>query len=573
MSAEPARRRADFRFINRGTIFTLDPAAMSWLQDIRLALSVWEGLCTYDPKTAAPIPGSAFAPEISLDNRTYTFRIRPEARWSNGDPLRADDFAYAWRRAIEPGTAADYSFFFNVIEGVKEYSSWRNDETSAIGKIEDKEAKREARDSHLAEADRRFREDVGIRTLDEKTLQVRLVRPVPYFLDLCAFSTLLPLHAPTVEPFKRDDDDGLVYYDEQWVKPDNAVFNGPFVIREWKFKRHVRLEKNPHYWGRDDVDLENVEIVDVDDPNTAWLMYSAGEVDWLSSLDMQYVPKLIAASGSELPNAVNVSGKNRNDIHAFPAFGTYFYNFNCTETLPPKDDARPNPFADPRVRQAFCMAVDKQLLVDQVVRKSNPTADIFVPRGSIPGYPKVTGIGYDPERARGLLAEAGFPGGEGFPEVVILFNTGFAHGDIAQAVLGTWKQNLGVSGRVHGKEGKTFREDKKKVNFVICRASWYGDYGDPTTFLEMFETGNGNNDSGFSDANYDRLLEQARHIEDPQRRLEKLAEAETYLVNEGLPLLPLYHYVNVFAFPPDRVKGIHLTPRNMVMLRAVEVVR
>ena len=568
VTAGPKHERADFTFINRGSITTLDPAAMSWMQDIRLALTVWEGLSTYHPETTEPIPGCAFAPEISDDKRTYTFTIRPNAKWHNGDPVTAHDFVYAWRRAFEPGTAADYAFFFDHIDGVKEYTAWRIAETTRIGEMGDAAKKQAARDAHLAEADNRFEKIVGITVLDDKRLEVRLVRPVAYFLDLTAFSVFLPVHKASAEPFKIIGDNGLIYYDEQWAKPTNTVYNGPFYIREWNFKRDMHLLANPHYWDADAVTLRSIEMIDVEDPNTCWLMYAGGQVDWVSSLDMNYAAKLIASSASPFDIAFNQTGTERNDIHAFRAYGTYFYNFNCTDKLP---DGSPNPFLDIRVRQAFTMAVDKQQLVDQVVRRGNPTATTFVPPGSLVGYPTAKGLPYDPKRARQLLADAGYPDGKGFPDVVVLFNTGSVHGDIAQAIVGMWKRTLAVSGRVEGKEVKTFREDKKNVNYVICRASWYGDYGDPTTFLDMFVTRNGNNDSGFSDPKYDALIEDAKKETDPQKRLNKLAEAEEYLINDGLPLLPLYHYVNVFAFDPDRIKNLYLTPRMMTMMKAIEV--
>lgn len=570
-STDHAREPADFRFINRGSITTLDPAAMSWMQDIRLGLTVWEGLYRYDPETTEPIPGCAFPARISNDRRTYTFEIRPEARWHTGEPVTAHDFQYGWRRAFEPGTAADYAFFFDHIVGVKEYVAWRLAEIQRIGAIADRTEKRRVRDAHLAEADRRFCETVGIRVLDERTLEVELVRPVHYFLDLCAFSIFVPVHRQAIEPFKIVSDSGLIYYNEQWPKPGNACYNGPFYITDWQFKRSMWLARNPHYWQADTVKLDTLEMLDIEDRNTAWLFYSSGRVDWLSEASvMVYTPRLIADSGSPVPGALNTQGTRRDDIHAFPAFGTYFYNFNCTDRLP---DGAPNPFVDPRVRQAFTMAVDKQKIVDQVVRKGNPVATTFIPVGSIPGYPTVTGRSYDPDRARQLLAEAGYPDGNGFPEVVILVNTGFEHEDIGLAVIGMWERNLGIQGRIEGKEVKTFRIDKKNVNFVVCRASWFGDYGDPTTFLDMFRIDNGNNDSGYHDPAYDAMLDAAEAQTDPQHRLEMLAEAERYLVNETLPLLPMYQYVNVFAFRPDQVRNLHLTPRMMTMLRVVEVNR
>ncbi len=563
--------QADFTFVNRGTIFTLDPAAMSWMQDIRVAVTIWEGLYSYDAVTSAPIPACALPVEISDDGLVYTFRIRPEARWSNGDPVTADDFIFAWRRAVEPGTAKDYAFFFNDIAGIEPYTKWRLEETARLGALQvSPEEKRRQRDAHLAEADRRFAEEVGLRSPDPKTLVVTLRKRLPYFLDLCAFSTFLPVHRKTVEPFQIDDPNGMTYYSEQWVKPDNAVYNGAFMVTQWVFKRHLLMERNPHYWDAASVRLNSIRMVDVEDPNTAWLLYAGGRADFLTTLDTVYAPKLIAQSDSPLPGALNHGTGQRDDIHLFSNFGTFYYNINCTPKLP---DGSPNPFQDLRVRQAFVMATDKQALVDRVIRTGNPIATSFVPPGSIPGYPLVEGLPFDPDRARELLAEAGYPGGKGFPQVVVLFSTGAALAEISQALLKMWSSNLGVSGRVEGKEGKTFREDKSNTNFVLARGGWYGDYGDPTTFLDMFATGNGNNDSGYSDPRYDALLEEAKNEPDPALRLEKLAGAERYLMNEGLPILPLYQYVNTFCFDPDKVRGLHLNPRLTMVFKNVEVTR
>ncbi|NLX14730.1 MAG: peptide ABC transporter substrate-binding protein [Phycisphaerales bacterium] len=558
----------DFTYCNGGIIGTLDPAAMSWHQDIHMALNVWEGLYAYDPRTILAVPASSFPAEISDDRCTYTFSLRPEARWSNGDLLTAEDFVYGWRRAMEPGTARDYAFFFEMIEGVREYVAWRLAETERIGGIADAGQKRAARDTHLAEADRRFAQTVGIRAEDEKTLSIRLTRPVAYFLDLCAFATFLPVHRESIHPYKIVGDTGLIYYDEQWVKPGNTHYNGPFKMTEWKFKQHILLEKNPLYWNRSAVRLNRVMERQVEDGNTAWLLYSGGQLDWLSTVRTVYAPTLVTDSSSPFEISLNKHGTRRNDIHAHSAFGTYFYNFNCRPTLP---DGRPNPFVDPRVRRAFTMAVDKQSLVDQVIRLGNPVATAFVPPETIPGYPEVAGLPYDPSMARALLAEAGFPEGRGFPEVVILYNTGFDHGLVAEAIIGMWSRTLGVTGRIEGKEGKTFLDDKKNARYIIARAGWFGDYNDPTTFLEMFKTDNGNNDSKFSDPVYDRMLEEADPRLDEGERLAALADVERYLVEEALPLLPLYNYVYVEAFDPDRVRNLHISPRQMSPLWPIEV--
>ena len=237
-----------------------------------------------------------------------------------------------------------------------------------------------------------------------------------------------------------------------------------------------------------------------------------------------------------------------------------------------RSGSRPqNPFTDPRLRQALALAIDRRQLVTAVTRRGELPATAFIPPDSIPGYPAVTGLDFDPDRARRLLADAGHPGGQGLPALVILYNTGAFHDRIAEAVAAMWRTHLGLAARGQGMEGKTFREEKKNVRYVICRSIWFGDYGDPTTFLDMMETGNGNNDSGFADPRYDQLLADARAETDPARRLAILADAERYLVNEALPIIPLYNSVNVFAFDPARVQNLHLTPRLMTMLKPVEV--
>lgn len=572
----PRRPGADLRVVESVSIATLDPAAISVLQDIRVVMQLYEGLTVFDPPASAggagvrkPALGCAERYEVDAAGTVYRFHLRSDARWSNGDAVTPDDFLFAWQRAIEPGTAQDYAFFLDAIAGLREYVAWRRTEIDRIGRLP-ADRRRAARDQHLAEADRRFKEYVGLRTVGPQTLEIRLEHPVPYWLDLLSAPVFLPLHRATVERFRRIGETGLIFYDARWTKPGATVYNGPFVLDEWRFKRSLTLRRNPAYWDRDRVRLQSVEILDVADPNTAWLMYAAGRVDWIASLEATFTPELVARADSPFATALNHDGLDRNDIHAFGAFGTYFYNFNCLPELP---DGRINPFADPRVRRAFALAVDKQALCKSVLRRAETPAVTLIPPGAIPGYPTVAGLPFDPPAARRLLADAGYPDAALFPEVVIRFNNESYHGLIAQSIAAMFHAHLGVRVRVEGKESQSYREDKQNHRFMIARASWFGDYTDPTTFLDTLATDNGNNDSAYTDPAYDALLRRADAEPDAAKRLALLAQAETRVCRETLPILPLFHYVNIYAFDPARIRSLTLHPRLLVPYKRLEVVR
>lgn len=561
----PREPVADLRVIDAVSIATLDPAQMSWLQDIRVAFQLYEGLYVPNTRGTGVAPGCAI--ELpSAGKTTLRFQIIPGARWSNGDSVTADDFIFAWRRAVEPGTARDYAFFFNLIRGIREYVDWRNSEIARIGMLPQTQRAAAAAD-HRAEAERRFAQ-TGIIREDDRTIRLELVRPIAYFRSLLAGQAFLPLHRRTVEQFERWSDSGLVFFDPHWCKPGNTVYNGAYILADWTFKRGLLLTKNPAYRDAKSVTLNTVEWLDVASVDTAWLMYATGRADWLLSLEAGFAPELIQQSDSPLPGALNHSGRKRDDVHAFPAFGTYFYNFNCMPRLP---DGVPNPFADPRVRLAFSMAVDREALVTQVTRRDEPPATALIPPNTIAGYPRVQGASLDLRRAEKLLAEAGYPGGRGFPEVTLLFNNEANHGLIAQSVAAMWSQSLGVPVRLLGKEAQSYREDKKQHHFMIARASWYGDYDDPTTFLDVFRSDNGNNDSAFIDLEYDRMLVAADGIVDPAERMNRLADCERYLFTQTMPAVPLFHYVNIYAFDPHRLSGVSLSPRLLPLLRNVRL--
>lgn len=567
--ASPHTERPDLRLIENVSIGTIDPAAISQLQDIRVAIQVFEGLTAFNPEGGEPRKACAADWSVDDSKTNWEFRLRPDARWSNGDPVTAGDFLFAWRRAIEPGTAKDYAFFFELIAGVKEYVEWRHAEIARIAALP-AEARPAARDAHLAESDARFRDTVALSTDGSHTLRMRLTRPVAYWLDLLSTPVFMPLHESSVRPFRVLDDSGHVFYDPRWLRPGLTNFNGPYVLSDWRFKRSVTLRANPMHPDQAAVRVRSVEILDVTDSNTAWLMYDDGRVDMLPSVKAVYTPELVERSNSPYPDALNHNVGGRDDIHAIGAFGTYFYNLNCLPRLP---GGKPNPLAHPALRRAIAHSIDRVALCRGVLRQNETPAHTLIPPGTIDGYPSIEGLPFDPAKARAELATAGYRSPSDVPELVISYNHEANHGLIAQTVESMLRKHLGIRVRTEGKESQTFSAAKQVHDFQIARASWYGDYGDPTTFLDVFTSGNGNNDSGYRDSSFDALLAMAEKTDSPASRLQLLSKAEKHLMLETLPVLPLYHDVNVYAFRPNQVRGIQLNPRLLIHYRDLEVRR
>ena len=520
---------ADFAFINRGENKTLDPNRMSWMQDIRIGYALWEGLFTLDPQTLDPVPGAAGKVDVSDDRLVYTFHIRPDAKWTNGDPVLAKDFLFAWRRMLEQ--PADYTYLFFYIKGARAYHDAFKDDT-----------------------DQDFR-TVGVEEMGPRTLRVTLHQPVPYFLEICAFPPYFPQHEASMLPFRQvDEASGRVTYDRRFTRPPNLVGNGPYRLESWEFKGRLRMVANEHYWDRANVKSRVIDQVNAEG-QIAFEMYEAGQVDWLSDVNPEIAASLRSAG--------------RGDLRVFPGFGTYFYSFNCLPKLP---DGRTNPFADKRVRQALTMAIDKRPVVEYVTRMGEPVSANYIPRGIFPGYPSPEGLPYDPEAARRLMAEAGYPGGRGFPSgVAVLFNSEAHHAEVAQIVRRQWLEQLGVNISLEGVEIKIFGERLHNQEYAVARASWIGDYEDASTFTDKYKSDSENNDAKWLNKTYDGLCDRAAAERDPQKRLALLAEAERLLLEEA-PIIPVYTYVNV-GLHRDGVYGLSKHPKNMVSFKAVGVSR
>ncbi len=559
-----APQEADFRFISTSAHHFLDPQKMSWSHDIRVIECLFETLVRVNPLSDDIEPAAAERWSVSDDGLTYTFHLRPNARWSNGDPVTANDFIYAWRRGMLPDLAADYTQLFYVIDGAKAFFDWRVDQLEDY-LAPDAATGHTTTNAHQlwSRAQQRFAETVGIKAENDHTLVIRLARPTAYFLELCAFATLMPVHPASVEQHVTlNESSGMLVQNPVWTKPEHIVGNGPYTLTTWEFKRRLLLTANPHYWDRASMGNESIMELIVENPQTALLKYDQGEADWLPSIP------------TALPIAADLVASSRDDIHTGPAAGTYFYNFNC---LPKFADGTPNPLADSRVRRALSMAIDRQVIVNKVTRLGDrqPTASTFIPPDTLPGYSPPADESparFDPTAARALLATAGYSHGAALTGLSILYNTEGGHSAIAQQIKHSWQTHLGVTVQLQAVESTHFSERLKNQDYTICRSSWFGDYRDPTTFLDKFLTGNGNNDCAWSDPDFDRLMADAAAERNPAARLALLRAAE-HLMLQAQPIAPIYHYINLWVYNPRRVTGLPLNPWKIRRLDRVRVSR
>ena len=582
--------RADLTFINSSEVNTLDPQRMSWMHDLRTARLLYEGLVKNNVLSDdfEITPGVAESWELSEDARTYTFHFRDDAKWSNGEPVTAHDFVYSWRRAMLPDLVSDYVAMFMNIDGASEFYDWRQSQLDGFSDREfaNDSERRQAAFALWEETKSRFDETVGMLAVDDRTLVVTLERPVPYFLELCAFTVFAPVYQPLVAQYERPDPTtGRLVRRPGWTKGGVLISNGPFELTQWRFKRDMRMDQNPHYWDRESIAIRSVSIPSISDPNAGVLAYQTGSIDWISDVTSPYRGDMVAQKlaflneHKEQVEALKAQGYDQFSItrqlpqdprahtHAVSSFGTYFYNFNCKPRLP---DGRDNPFADARVRRAFAMCIDKPAIAKQIRRLGEPSAHTLIPPGSIGGYtspkglPNIGDAADEAERqeiieqAKTLLKEANFP--DDFV-VELAFNKDAGHDLIGQAIAKSWQQSLGVETQLSQKEIKIFREDLKNKQYMTARAGWFGDYGDPTTFLDINHSKDGNNDRAYNNPVYDKLLEDAGNELDPSKRMAMLSEAERILIEEDVPLVPIFFYATIYMFDAHKLTGLSTHPR------------
>ncbi len=537
--------KADFVFVESAEYNSRDPQRMTYLADIRLAGRLFETLVDLNFDNMSRNPGAAERWEVSEDGRTYTFYIREDAYWSNGDPLTAHDYIYAWRRAIIPDTAAGYAFFLFAIDGAQDFYAFREAQLEAyVEETKETGGSEERAEALWEEAVQKCDEMVRMRAVDDKTIEVTIRQRTDYFLDLVAFATYMPVHQASVEAGVTYNAESGMRMDDPtyWNDPDRLIGNGPYVLEKRKFRQYNYLTANPYYWNRDALKNKSLLARIISDDMAIMMAYDQGVVD--------YVPLVSTGMSHDLV------ADDRDDVHVVPLAGTYIYNFNCLPTL---KNGEPNPLADWRVRRALCTAIDRSQLGEKVTRLNEPPAYSFVPPGSCAGYepPVDAAPKFDPDAAKALLKEAGYENGSEVKGLSILYNTGGGHDRIAQAVKNMWEEHLGVIVTLEGVESKISSQRARSQDYTIRRAGWYGDYADPTSWLDIRSSKDENNTTKWSNLEYDGLLKKAAVSTDPAARMKLLEEAEAIMMKE-CPQAVLFHYVGVSLYDPAKVKGLKL---------------
>jgi len=499
--------KADFTFNNSSEPESLDPKIVSGVPEGRVLRCLYEGLTNMHPETLRAVPGMAERWEISKDGRTYTFHIRKNALWSNGEPLTATDFEYSWRRFLDPDSPAKYAQLLWLVVKGKDYM---------MGKAP--------------------WEEVGIRVIDPHTFEVELVDPTAYFLDLTSFYALFPVHRATVETHPRT-----------WHKPEHFVGNGPFNLHKRMIRDRIRLRKNPLYWDADTVRLNTVDILPVEDHVTGLNLYLTGVIDWETDVPQHVIPDL----------------KKRDDFAPRAYLGSYFYRVNLKNRNP--DKARF--LSDPRFRMALYLAMDRKSIVEGVTRAGELPSRSLVPP-VIPAYDGPQLPATDLVKARALLEEVKRDlGVSRVPTLTILYNTSESHKSIAEVIQQQWGKGLGLKIKLENQEWGTYLNSQKMLEYDICRSAWIGDYPDPNTFLDLMVTGGGNNNTGYADPAYDGMIAAAAREIDQGKRLEILRKAESKLLRD-LPVLPIYYYVTKNLVRPW-VKGFYPNIQNVHPLKFV----
>lgn len=482
---------------NATDVTGVDPHGTNGMPEQRVMISLYEGLVAKDPKTLEIVPAVADHWEVSADNMTYLFHIREGAKWSNGDPITAHDFVNSWLRGLMPALGNETVTALFVFKNAEKYYN------------------KEIADRSL----------VGFKALDDHHLKIELENPTPYFLQLLDYVALFPVHTSNMKKFGALDDPS-----NPWSKPGNFVGNGAFTLKDWVPGRSLVVEKNPHYWDKESVRLNEIHFMPVEQLLVEERMFKAGHLHRTEWMPYSKIPVYRANKDPE--------------YNHYPFFSTYYYGFNVTKA----------PFDDARVRKALAYAVDRDTLVESITNGVQSATGAFTPPNTL-GYTSRSQIVFDVEKARQFLADAGYPNGKNFPAVELTYNNSEDHRKVAEAIQQMWKKNLNIHVKLKNQEWKVFLYEVKNLNHNIARLGWVGDYIDPNTFLETFTSTSGDNKTGWKNKQYDDLIRKAATIANKEDRYKVFQQAEAILLDEA-PLIPLYNYTtnNLIS---TQLKGYH----------------
>lgn len=481
---------------------SIDPALNSAVDGAIMIQHAFEGLIKWvndGEGNATLVPGMAESWDV--DGTTWTFHIRENATWSDGQPVTANDFVYSWNRLVNPDTAADYEYMVDMVAGY---------------------------DNHQLE----------ISAPDEHTFVVNLSVNCPYFEEICAFPATFPVRQDIIEE-----------YGDQWTfDPATYVSNGPYVMTEWQHNGYILMSKNEAYYDADAYTTPQVKFHLMDDANAMLAGFRNGQLDFIEEVPQDEIQALLQSG----------------DLKVDPYIGTYYVCFQTQRA----------PFDDARVRKAFSLAIDRNYIINQVTGRGEVVATGYVPAGiydadpagddfrTVGGdYYTVDDEGYQArcDEARQLLAEAGYPNGEGFPVVEYLYNTNDNHKAIGEALQNMWQTELGVTVSLNNQDWAVFLDTRKNGDYSIARNGWIADYNDPMSFIDMWMTGGGNNDAQYANPAYDALVKKAKSTDVAADRMNYMHQAEDILIGEDSVLAPIYFYVNT-KMVADGLEGIYYTP-------------
>ena len=468
---------------------TLDPHRAEGVPASNVLRDLFEGLVMEDP-SGRYIPGAAKSWALSKDAKTYVFKMRENGKWSNGDDVTAEDFVYGLRRSVDPATLSNYSSMLYPIKNARDI---------VLGKKKP--------------------ETLGAWAEDPHTLVIELEEPTPYFLSLLTHSTTYAAHRPTIERFGA-----------QFTRPGNLVGNGAFKLEEWRVQSHIKLTRNKEYWDNKNTVLEEVYYYPLDDVNSSFKRYRAQELDFTETVLAEQLPWIRQC----LPQ----------DLKLSPYFGSYYYGFNNTQP----------PFKNkPKLRKALSMAIDREVITDIILGAGQIPAYSLVPPVKTFKAEPANWAGWTQEErnqeAQKLYRASGFSKDSPL-EVEILYNTSENHKRIALAIAAMWKQTLGVKTTLRNQEWKVFLQTRRlKQDTQVYRAGWIGDYDDPYTFSQLLHSENEMNRPGYSNEEYDELINLAATKNAGEERLEILRQAERTML-EDMPIIPLYFYVSSHLIKP-----------------------
>lgn len=485
----------------------LDPHIVTGVPESRIFQALLEGLVGIDHATLEPVNDAAAQSwEIAEDGLTYTFHLRPDATWSNPerDPVTAHDFVYSYHRILHPDTASKYAYMLFPLTNAEDFNK---------GEITD------------------FSQ-VGVTALDTFTLELKLESPTPYLLGILNHYSWWPVHPPTIEKHGT-----MTQRSSPWTRAEHFVGNGPFRLTEWTVNNRIVTEKREDYWDADRVKLNRVIFYPIENLETEQRAYQQGYIH----LTYDIPAHRIRWNLENYPEETEID----------PYLGVYYYRINVKPSAPGADQAGRDALMDKRVRKALAISVDRQAICDFLAAGQLP-AYSFVPPGTS-GYEPDAILEESLEEAQELLAEAGYPDGSGIPEFHLYYNTHENHKQVAEIIQQQWNKNLGIRVALFNQEWKSYLNTVANFNYDLARAAWIGDYNDPNTFLDMWVTDGGNNQTGFSNTRYDELIRLASRTAEPEKRLRLFQEAENILLEE-LPVIPVYFYVSKHMLHPS-VKG------------------